>query len=40
MRKRLFEVIESAYENDRLSNVYDIVMMIIIITSLIPLAFK
>lgn len=40
MRKRLYEVIESASENDRLSNVYDIFMMTIIIASLIPLAFK
>lgn len=40
MRKRIFEVIESASENDRLSNVYDIFMMIVIIGSLIPLAFK
>lgn len=40
MRKRLFEVIETAKENDRLSNVYDIFMMIVIVASLIPLAFK
>lgn len=40
MRKRIYEIIESASENDRLSNVYDIFMMIVIITSLIPLAFK
>lgn len=40
MRKRIYEIIESANENDRLSNVYDIFMMIVIVTSLIPLAFK
>ncbi len=40
MRKRLFEIIETAKENDRLSNVYDIFMMIVIVVSLIPLAIK
>ena len=40
MRKRLYEVIEAATEDDRLSNVYDIFMMIVIIASLIPLMFK
>ena len=40
MRKRLFEVIETAKENDRVSNIYDIFMMIVIVVSLIPLAFK
>lgn len=40
MRKRLFAIIETATEDDKLSNVYDIFMMIVIIISLIPLAFK
>lgn len=40
MRKRIFQIIETATEDDRLSNVYDIIMMIVIIASLIPLAFK
>lgn len=40
MRKRIFEIIETAKEDDRLSNIYDIFMMVIIILSLIPLAFK
>lgn len=40
MRKRLYEVIESASESDRLSNVYDVFMMTVIIASLVPLAFK
>lgn len=40
MRKRLFEVIELSDGNDRLSRIYDVVMMGTIVTSLIPLAFK
>ncbi len=40
MRKRLYEIIETAQENDRLSNIYDVFMMVVIIASLIPLAFK
>ena len=39
-RKRLFEVIEVADDSDRLSSVYDVFMMITIIVSIIPLAFK
>lgn len=40
VRKRLFEIIESAKEFDRASNIYDIFMMITIVASIIPLAFK
>lgn len=40
MRKRVFEVIETARENDKLSYIYDVFMMFVIIASLIPLAFK
>lgn len=40
MRKRIFEIIETAKEDDRISNIYDIFMMIVIIASLVPLAFK
>ena len=40
MRKRIFEIIETAKENDQLSNVYDIFMMIVIVLSLIPLTSK
>ena len=40
MRKRIFEVIEIARENDRASMVYDSCMMAFIILSLIPLAFR
>ena len=39
-RKRIFEIIETPLENDRLSNYYDVFMMIVIVLSLIPLAFK
>lgn len=40
MRKRLFEIIESAGENDRVSAVYDWFMMIVIVASIVPLGFK
>lgn len=40
MRKRIYEVIETAKEDDRLSNIYDIFMMIVIVASLIPLTSK
>ena len=40
MRKRIFEIIEVAREDDRASNVYDIFMMAMISLSLLPLMFK
>lgn len=40
MRKRLFEIIELSDGNDRISRLYDLVMMCAIVISLIPLAFK
>lgn len=40
MRKRLFEIIELSDGNDKLSRLYDLVMMCVIVISLIPLAFK
>ncbi|MBR3094275.1 MAG: ion transporter [Clostridia bacterium] len=40
MRKRIYEIIEAATESDRASNIYDIFMMVVIVASLIPLAFK
>ncbi len=40
MRKRIFEIIEIAGEDDRLSKVYDITMMIVIVLSLVPIALK
>jgi voltage-gated potassium channel len=40
MRKRLFEIIEVAEDNDRLSKIYDFSMMVVIVISLIPIALK
>ncbi len=40
MRKRLFEIIETARDGDRASNIYDVFMMVVIVASLVPLAFK
>ena len=40
MRKRIFEIIEVSENGDKISKAYDIVMIIAIILSLIPLAFK
>lgn len=37
MRKRIFEIIEIGDENDKLSQVYDFYMMLVIIVSIIPL---
>ena len=40
MRKRLFEVIEASKDGDTLSSIYDIVILVTVIVSLVPLAFK
>lgn len=40
MRKRIFEIIEIAREDDKASNVYDVFMMVTISLSLLPLMFK
>ena len=40
MRKRLYEVIEASKEGDKLSIVYDLIMICTIVTSILPLAFK
>ena len=40
MRKKLFLIIEQGDGTNKLSSVYDIVMMVTIIVSIIPLAFK
>ena len=40
MRKRLFEIIELSQGDDRVSSFYDSAMMVLIVVSLIPLAFK
>ena len=39
VRKRIYEIIEHAEENDRVSFIYDIVMLVAIIVSIIPLMF-
>lgn len=39
-RKRIFEIIEKSDGKDRISSVYDISMIVAIVVSLIPLAFK
>ena len=40
MRKRLYEIISTSSGMDKLSSIYDIFMMAIIIISLLPLVFK
>lgn len=40
MRERIFQMLDDERENDRLNNLYDVFMMVTIIVSLIPLAFK
>lgn len=40
MRKRIFEIIELSNGSDLWSSIYDYFMMIIIVASLLPLAFK
>ncbi len=40
MRKRIYEILEIAEDDDKLSGLYDTFMMIVIILSLVPLAFK
>lgn len=39
-RKRIFEIIEKSDGDDRLSSIYDWMMIVIIVISLLPLAFK
>lgn len=39
MRKRLFEIVEVSQGNDKSSTFYDIFMMLVILISIIPLAF-
>ena len=39
-RDRLFEIIEIADEGDKISNIYDVFMMITIVASIVPMAFK
>ena len=40
IRKRIFEIIEAADGEDKASAAYDIFMIVVIVASLIPLAFK
>ena len=40
MRKKLFSVIEPVDNGDKLSNIYDFIMMATIVISVVPLAFK
>ena len=40
MKKRVYEIIEAAADNDRASEIYDSFILITVICSLIPLAFK
>jgi len=40
MRKRIFEIIEKAQENDLASKIYDIFMLIVIVVSLVPITVK
>ena len=40
MRKRIFEIIEKSSGDDRESQIYDSTMIIFIVLSLVPLAFK
>lgn len=40
MRKRIFEIIETSHDGDRASAAYDVFMMVMIVVSLVPLAFK
>ena len=40
IRERIFEIIEVAQEGDRLSDLYDSFMLLAIMISIIPLAFK
>lgn len=40
MRKRIYDIIEIAGENDRISSMYDVGMIVVIIASMVPLTFK
>ncbi len=40
MRKRIYGIIETSGSEERLRNVYDVFMMLVIVASLVPLAFK
>ena len=40
IRQRIYEIIEKSSGNDKISTAYDYFMIVVIVVSLIPLAFK
>lgn len=40
MRRKIFDIIEKAEDGNRASHIYDVFMIIVIVISMIPLAFK
>ena len=40
MRKKIFEIIEPSQKNNKLSSIYDIFMILVILLSILPLCFK
>ncbi len=40
MRRKIFEIIEKADDGNRISHIYDVFMIVVIIMSLVPLAMK
>ena len=40
MRRRIFEIIEAATEGDTLSRIYDMLMIVLIVASVIPLCYR
>ena len=40
IRKRIYEIIEKSNGTDKISSAYDIFSIVVIVSSLIPLAFK
>ena len=40
VRKRIYEVIEVSFDGDNASTVYDVIMLVAIVLSVVPLAFK
>ena len=39
MRKRIYEIIETADSSDKISRIYDVIMLVVIVLSLLPLMF-
>lgn len=40
MRKKIFEIIELSEDNNLISNIYDRIMQVAIVVSIIPLMFR